>query len=129
MLKVMASVFGLDAVDSRFEQFDDLTVFDSGWIGGRVIVSAEEAVAIRHMLYLFMLLPFAASIPWMLLPFFLSAYALKASAQTTFISFLPTVSVLVLIITAAYIIRYPYLAAVVNGKTKYVAVERNQGPD
>lgn len=106
-------------VDAKFENVDGGYVFDSGWIGGKVLISPQEEVVIRHNLYLLSLVPLATTVPML-------AYVVATSAKWMPLLFGQSVGGAVLqgalvglLVSFGVLIRYPYIAMAVKGKERY----------
>ena len=109
----------LGGIDDRFSSFEGRHVFDSGWVGGKVIVSAEEAAAIRQSLYLMHVLTWAATAPLVTINviFIWSfTWGTPGVAPSFFTAAFPIVLVVIAVLS---LIPYHYMAMAIRGKPRF----------
>jgi hypothetical protein len=109
----------LAGIDVRFSSLEGRHVFDAGWVGGKVIVSAEEVAAIRHSLYLIYLLAWVATAP---IVTFLAIITWSGDWGTPSAAFWSAVIGAVSVFVAALSLApYPYMAMAIRGKPSFHA--------
>jgi len=102
------------AIDRRLELIGGRYVLDTGWVGGRVHVSAEEAAAIRQVFYLLALLPYVTTVP--MTGLLVAAILGPASHSIAFRGI--AIAVTILLLPALGFLHYPYMAMVARGRPR-----------
>lgn len=105
------------SINSRFDIVGTRHVFDAGWAGGKVVVSAEEAAATRHTLYLIYLLSWATTVPMLLILAIMSLSQMRPIVHVAFFGFILVAAYL--LVTMGNLLQYPYMAMVARGKPSF----------